>query len=1005
MIVSATTWTTLSKLLDEALDLEPPARAVWFERLSATQPEIAPSVRKLLAAHASSETADVLARLPTLALGSDPAVRSASLTPGDRIGPYRLKREIGTGGMADVWLAERADGAFARDVALKLPMIQRLRRDLALRFARERDILARLEHPNIARLYDAGIASDGLPYLAMEYVDGRPITEYCDSHRLGVPQRLRLFAQVLDAVQYAHASLVIHRDIKPSNILVSASGDVRLLDFGIAKLLVDDDTALETQLTQMSGRALTPDYASPEQIKGEPLTIATDVYSLGVVLYELLAGSRPYRLKLKSIAHLEQAIVTADPQRPSALVTERAAQSHGLSKERLARSLTGDLDAITLKALEKIPKQRYATIGSFAEDLHRHLSGRPIHARRASWAYRAQKYVVRNKLPVGAVISTVAALVAGVVIALWQATEARTQALAAQREANALSVVSSFMLEAFSKVAAAPSIAKSGGQEIMSETLKAALASTQARHGSEPKALAAVYGTASSMFVYIQRQPEAMDAALKQLQYLKDASEPTPLIAGAYRQIALSHYRKQEYDAAIEKLQSGIDVLGSDRSAAVRLVRGHVLRLLANVYETQGRLSLSQQTLEKAREQFEPDLQLTNQYYGAALLDLARVKAMRGEEADALSLIEKTRSVFVKLPGLRDSEWGGLEHITGSTALQLGQYERAEVAFKKSAEFYGREFGRDGPNAAGIDALIAAAALRRGNFVEAEQLLARSEKVFRRRTDDSNQVLAVRTQLSFAELYLETGDLKRTDEMLKELRTRKIPQPLLHARFAMLDARYQSEVGHYAEALAILEALESTHRSSLSEAARIRQSLDLLTASIYLDSGDTARAGERLAVLDATQMTTDDSAQNHRAKDLRSALNLIQRNGSDSANTVKEFETRFDDPNRRSETPRIEATARIAFARALLAGRRPTDAKSQLQFALTLLDTQAPSSPLRSSALAWLALSQSELGDSAAARVSFDAAEKVLAENAAVGDHYKQPLLDVHRRLNAASGT
>ncbi|MBC8118627.1 MAG: serine/threonine protein kinase, partial [Burkholderiaceae bacterium] len=229
MQVSATTWNTLSKLLDEALDLEPAARGPWMEALDRTQPALAPSVRKLLAAHASSETVDVMARLPPLEAGSGAATRTTSLATGDRIGPYRLKREIGSGGMADVWLAERADGAFTRDVALKLPLISRLRRDLAQRFARERDILARLEHPHIARLYDAGVSEDGLPYLAMEYVDGQPITQFCDEHKLGIEARLTLFAQVLDAVQFAHASLVIHRDLKPSNIMVTSNGDARLL--------------------------------------------------------------------------------------------------------------------------------------------------------------------------------------------------------------------------------------------------------------------------------------------------------------------------------------------------------------------------------------------------------------------------------------------------------------------------------------------------------------------------------------------------------------------------------------------------------------------------------------------------------------------------------------------------------------------------------------------------------------------------------------------------------
>ena len=440
MDISAATWNTVSKLLDEALDLDPAARAVWFEKLSAAQPALAPSVHALLAAHASSETDDVLARLPPMP-GLE-AARSTALSPGDHVGPYRLKRELGAGGMADVWQAERADGAFTRDVALKLPIVSRLRRDLAQRFARERDILARLEHPNIARFYDAGITRDGLPYLAMEYVDGQPVNQYCDQKRLDIAARLKLFSQVLDAVQFAHANLIIHRDLKPSNILVTATGEVRLLDFGIAKMLADDDTARETQLTQLSGRALTPDYASPEQIKGEPLTIATDVYSLGVVLYELLVGQRPYRLKVQSAVQLENAILDIDALRPSTVVTPRAGEARDVSERRLKRLLVGDLDTIALMALAKLPEQRYPSVAELARDLHNHLAGLPVSAQPPSWRYRAGKFVVRHRVAVGAAGAMVVILAFASAISLWQADRAL-------KEANRAEEVKKFIVAIF----------------------------------------------------------------------------------------------------------------------------------------------------------------------------------------------------------------------------------------------------------------------------------------------------------------------------------------------------------------------------------------------------------------------------------------------------------------------------------------------------------------------------------------------------------------------------
>jgi TolB-like protein/tetratricopeptide (TPR) repeat protein/predicted Ser/Thr protein kinase len=314
-------------------------------------------------------------------------------SPGDLVGPYRLIRLLGEGGMADVWLAQRADGSIKREVALKLPRLRGDRQDLASRFARECDILAALEHPHIARLYDAGISRDGLPYLAMEYVRGEKLTTWCDEHRLGVPERLALVLQVLDAVRYAHAHQVIHRDIKPSNILVNEAGQVQLLDFGVAKLLAQDE-----QLTIAYGRAMTPDYASPELARGDPPEPGSDVYSLGVLLYELLTGCLPYRIKVRgSGAQLEQAIIAAKVLPPSTQLAPEAGAARGTTQEKLVRRLRGDLDAIVLKALAKEPAQRYDGAASMSEDVQRYLEGKPVKARSAPLHYRVGKFLRRNE--------------------------------------------------------------------------------------------------------------------------------------------------------------------------------------------------------------------------------------------------------------------------------------------------------------------------------------------------------------------------------------------------------------------------------------------------------------------------------------------------------------------------------------------------------------------------------------------------------------------------------
>ena len=398
--LDVTAWATLDRLLDEALDRPAAARAAWLDSLDQQFDALKPRLRALLARAAEVETSDFLSKLP----GVDLDAEEPAAVDGRIVGPYRLVRELGRGGMGSVWLAERVDGLIDRPVALKLPHVAAHFSGLAERMARERTILAALNHPHIARLYDAGLSDDGQPYLALEYVEGRPLDVYCRS--LDLRARLRLFLQVANAVAYAHGKLIIHRDLKPANILVTDDGYVRLLDFGIAKLL-NDETAHDSGLTEFGARALTPDYASPEQILGEPLTVAADVYALGVLLYELLTEHLPY--PRKSRTELEHAILNLEPQRPS----EAAPTPAG--------PLRGDLDTIALKALKKRPEERYATVNALAEDIARHLDGRPVLARPDSTSYRLRKFIGRHKLGVASVAAALVAILAGAAISIWQA--------------------------------------------------------------------------------------------------------------------------------------------------------------------------------------------------------------------------------------------------------------------------------------------------------------------------------------------------------------------------------------------------------------------------------------------------------------------------------------------------------------------------------------------------------------------------------------------------------
>jgi serine/threonine-protein kinase len=340
---------------------------------------------------------------------------ASGLSAGDFVGPYELVRLLGTGGMAEVWLARRADGAFKRDVALKLPLLTRRRNDLEQRFAHERDILASLEHPNIARFYDAGLDVVGLPYLSMEYVNGQALMRWCSNKALGIEARLALFLQTLDAVKYAHEKHIIHRDLKPSNIFVTDSGQVRLLDFGVAKMLQQDGD--ETQLSRIYGQALTPDYSSPESLSGAPVDARSDVYSLGVVLYELLTGTRPYRLSSDaSLAGLRQAITTAEVKKPSTQLTPEHSVSRAANQDQLARKLRGDLDALVLKALAKEPSERYDSAASMAEDLQRYLRREPVKARLTPVTHRVGKFLRRNAATAWLIALSIVAVVVAVAV-------------------------------------------------------------------------------------------------------------------------------------------------------------------------------------------------------------------------------------------------------------------------------------------------------------------------------------------------------------------------------------------------------------------------------------------------------------------------------------------------------------------------------------------------------------------------------------------------------------
>jgi non-specific serine/threonine protein kinase/serine/threonine-protein kinase len=457
------------RLFEAALELPLEEQSQFLANECAGQPRTLAEVKSLLAAHDEAE-AESFMRQPALQIQAHQiASELAETRSGQTIGRYQLLELIGEGGMGEVYLAQ--DQELDRKVAVKLIKGNFKTQELLRRFNNERQILAHLNHANIASLLDGGTTDDGVPFFVMEHVEGQPIDRYADEHQLSTIDRLKLFRTVCVAVQYAHQNLIIHRDLKPTNILVTSEGDPKLLDFGIAKLLVADDSGATDETAAMF-RVMTPEYASPEQVKGEPITTATDVYSLGVVLYELLTGQRPHKFRSRQPADIAEAICIKEPEKPSQAVGrgegEKGRQGESVTGDEISFSpsprrpvppsqLRGDLDNIVLMAMRKEPQRRYSSVGEFSEDIRRHLEALPVRARQDTFKYRASKFIKRNKIAVAAAAVIALTLIGGIVATTWEARVARIERARAEQRFNQVrKLAHSFLFDYHDSIAALP---------------------------------------------------------------------------------------------------------------------------------------------------------------------------------------------------------------------------------------------------------------------------------------------------------------------------------------------------------------------------------------------------------------------------------------------------------------------------------------------------------------------------------------------------------------------
>ena len=746
-------WKRLSPLLDELLELAPDARAARLAVLRDADRALADELERLLQREAEDTTF----------LGEPLALRAGGVSAGSRVGPYMLERLLGEGGMGQVWLAARADGSYERKVALKLLRPGLADTRLRQRFDRERDILARFAHPFIAQLLDAGIDVDGQPYLALEYVQGEPITAYCQQRALPIPARLELFRQVCEAASHAHANLIVHRDLKPSNILVSPEGHVRLLDFGIAKLLDVEPQA--TEQTRTGVRAFTLHYAAPEQIRGEPVTTMTDVYSLGVVLHELLTGSKPYRLKRQTDAEWEQAILDGEPLRPSQAAARASARdARPYTPSRLARELSGDLDNIVLKALDKLPAQRYVSAEALSQDVLAYLHGRPVHARGLGWGYRARKYVGRHRWGIAASASIVSMLLVALALVTWQVQRA-------QRETTRAQAMQRFVADLFQDAGSSPNTPID-----LRSLLDMGILRGESSLAREPQSRAELYGVVARLQLNLGDYREAEELLGRQaalLARLPDAPESLQLEAATLRGDVFRQLGNVQGCADAMLPLARLAIAEEDRlpaqSAAFHAQLGRCLRELA---QPDAARRLHQRALQLRRDQ------------GAAagvaesMMDLAAVQSDQGHARDAIHTLDQALAQLEASAGDHHPLAIPLLRSRCSLKRNVDDVSVAVDDCRASLELARQLRGPSHRETIDANRQLAALYVDLGRFTEAESMFVQALEWMRQRLDPLHPDMA-RAYNSVAITAWERGDTAKALQFqrLAVAAWRASPQP------------------------------------------------------------------------------------------------------------------------------------------------------------------------------------------------------------------------------------
>ncbi len=713
------------EIFSEIVDLPAAEIEQRLARVEASNPAVADRVRGLLTSDRAAGSfleKDAGAYAQSFFEGSaEPEPEELAGSIGETVGSYRLVSLLGRGGMGEVWVAQRVDGQFEQRVALKLLKRGIDSEGVRRRFLQERQLLAQLDHPNTARLLDGGTAADGRPFFVMELVSGQPITDYCRHRDLPLEARLALIATCGDAVAAAHRRLVVHRDIKPSNVLVDQEGRVKLLDFGIAKVLSEEDGRSGDPSTRVDERILTPTYAAPEQILGEPMTTATDVYGLGAVLYELLTGTPPHTRKAASAALLASQVERETVEKPSRAVLTTSPGGSPREGRRLSKRLQGDVDAIVQKALRREPERRYASAAEMAEDIRRSLSGQRIQARPDTVAYRARKFVGRHRAGVAAAVLVLLALVAGLTAALWQARVAQGNARRAERNARRAERVQGFLIDLFK--GSDPN--QTGGEKVTARQLLAVgTRRIEKELAAEPAVQAALYDAIAQIQLSLGALPEAKSLARRAL------AERRRALGADDPATDLSRLTLAEIDSEL-----------AEEEAAERELRALLPRLTA-AYGADGSETL------RAKQA------------------LASVLLNRTKNDEALGLATEL------VASRRRNDDGSAKMASSLLLLGLieensSRFDDAESLYREAVALYERTVGPDNPQTA--EALWSLAELHafRGRRGEAEQEFERALAVERKSVGEKNPLLAS-TLIDLGSLYMNERRYSEADASLKE---------------------------------------------------------------------------------------------------------------------------------------------------------------------------------------------------------------------------------------------